>query len=66
MKRIYYVLSRNGDDAWHEQQVEAYSPEQAIEEVASTEGEYVAVLDRYFVQRRVGQVTKLAVLRDAD
>lgn len=65
MQRTYYVLSRNGEsEDWSETTVKAYSPEVAIEAVAKEEGEYVAVLDRYFVRRKVGSVTKLTVLSE--
>ncbi len=62
MKRTYYVLTRNGDGSLHEEQVEAFSPEGAIEAFASSAGTYIAVLDRYWVEREVAPVTKLAVL----
>lgn len=63
MKRTYYVLHKNGDQAFHAVTVEAYSPEQAIEQVADSEGEWVAVLDRYWVKATVATQTKLAVVK---
>lgn len=45
LARIYHVLHRNGDGGFHDQTVEAYSPENAIEKVADGEGEWVAILD---------------------
>jgi hypothetical protein len=45
LARIYHVLHRNGDGVLHEQTVEAFSSENAIEQVADSEGEWIAVLD---------------------
>lgn len=61
--RVYYVLHKNGDQAFHAVTVEAHSPEQAIEKVADSEGEWVAVLDRYWVTATVATQTKLAVVK---
>lgn len=63
MARVYYVLHKNGDDAFYAVTVEAFSPEQAIEKVADSEGEWVAVLDRYWVTANVEEQTKLAVVK---
>lgn len=61
--RNYYVLHKNGDGAFHAVTVEAFSPEQAIEKVADSEGEWVAVLDRYWISATVASQTKLAVVK---
>lgn len=63
MRRTYYVLHKNGNEAFHAVTVEAFSPEQAIEQVADSEGEWVAVLDRYWVTATVATQTKLAVVK---
>lgn len=61
--RTYYVLHKNGDAAFHATTVEAFSPEQAIEKVADSEGEWIAVLDRYWISATVASQTKLAVVK---
>lgn len=61
--RVYYVLHKNGDKAFHVVEVEAFSPEQAIEKVADSEGEWIAVQERYWVKTTVKEQTKLAVVK---
>lgn len=61
--RTYYVLHKNGDSAFHAVTTEAHSPEQAIEKVADSEGEWIAILDRYWIKATVATQTKLAVIK---
>lgn len=63
MKRPYHVLHLNGDGTYHKVTVQAYSPENAIEQVADSEGEWVAVFDRYWIAATVATQTRLAVVR---
>lgn len=63
MKRTYYVLHQNGDEAFHAVTVEAHSPDQAVELVADSEGEWIAILDRCWVKTTVATQTKLAVVK---
>lgn len=63
MRRTYHVLHKNGDTAFHAVSVEAFSAENAIEQVADSEGEWVAVLDRYWIKATVATQTKLAVVK---
>lgn len=64
MARTYVVLTQNGDGHLKSQRVEAFSAEHAIEAVAQAPGEYIAVLDRYWVAREVAPVTKLAIVKE--
>lgn len=60
---VYHVLHKNGDGAFQATTVEAHSPALAIEQVADSEGEWIAVLERYWVVETVASQTKLAVVK---
>lgn len=68
--KTFVVLYRNGGGDWKEARVEAFTPDAAIERVANGDsaskgfgpGEYVAVPASIWVERPVGEVTKLAVV----
>lgn len=63
MKRTYYVLDKNGAETFHVVTVEAHTPDQAVELAADEEGEWIAILDRYWVATTVKEQTKLAVVK---
>ena len=63
MARAYMVLRQNGNGSYDAERVEAYTPEHAIEKVAVNEGEYIAVLERYWLKRKVEPMTKFAVVK---
>jgi hypothetical protein len=68
--KAFVVLHRNGGGDWKEARVEAFTPDAAIERVANGDptakglgpGDYVAVPASIWVERSVGEVTKLAVV----
>jgi hypothetical protein len=62
MARRYFVLHKNRAGNWNLKETDAFSPETAIEKIASAPGRYVAVLDRYWTEYEVASVRKLAVL----
>ena len=63
MARIYHVLHRNGGGGLHDQTVEAFSPENAIEKVADSEGEWIAVLDSAWFSAPVEPRNVFAVVK---
>lgn len=63
--RSFIVLTRNGDQAWHELgRADAMTSDLAIEQLAGGEGEYLAIDERAFQPVKVAPVTKLAVVRE--
>lgn len=64
MPRTYVVLERNNRGTWREHRTEAYSPETAIEAVATHAGRYVVLLEQYFNEVDVEPVKKFAITRN--
>jgi hypothetical protein len=69
--KAFVVLHRNGGGDWKEARAEAFTPDAAIEKVANGEtakglgpGEYVAIPATLWVEKPVGEVTKLAVVAE--
>jgi hypothetical protein len=66
MARSYMVLHRHGNGGWHEVGiVEAWKPDNAVEDAATEAGEYVAVLATAFMPVEVAPVQALKVKRPA-
>lgn len=64
MERTYVVFHRNGN-GWESsgENIEAFSPEAAIEKAAIEEGEYAAILTRLFKVQEVKTQTRLGIVK---
>lgn len=62
--RRYVVLQKNGTGFIPKEIVEAFNPSGAIQQVASAEGTFVAVLEQHWLERKVAPKTVFAVVEE--